>query len=141
MRSQSVVHDRKPKQQSPVASYVSRSFQDRWKDGGPWLKTNEDKTEMFCEWCVEYLPNCKSSFVTGVTTMKKETLVLHSKSKAHMIAEVAHENALKRAKSLSSIDVSGTIEKGLQQIPMVSGKEMATVDPRISDPSHIRPLE
>ena len=97
-----------------------RTFQESWKNGFPWLKASSDssgKTLMFCTWCVEYdKGNSANSFVQGASTMKRETVVKHSRSQCHKQAEEAHVIACRRAQAHSPGEVEGSIEMAVQKM-------------------------
>ena len=103
-----------------------RAFQDDWKKGRPWLATKEDNKIMFCLWCAEHEKNNaeKNSFVCGTSTMKKETVVFHERSKSHLHAQFAHEKMLVRAEAKEPSSVPGSIERGLSTM---KSAELATL--------------
>lgn len=85
---------RKPIQASKprkVAKRVKRHFNENWSRDFQWVRFDEESGLMFCTAC-ERFPNLadkKTKLVQGTDVLKRETLVLHTKSKAHIKCEEA----------------------------------------------------
>ncbi|PIK37367.1 putative zinc finger protein [Apostichopus japonicus] len=68
---------------------VARKFNESWLKDFPWVKYIKESGQMFCSVCEQYphLADKKTKLVQGTDILKRETLVLHSKSKAHFKCE------------------------------------------------------
>ena len=89
-------------------------FQQEWKNDRPWSPNKDGDNVMYCLWCAKYEKQNaeKNSFVDSTSTMKKETVVWHGRSKSHLSAEFAKKEE-EWAELMSATDVSGSTERGL----------------------------
>ena len=85
----------KPIQASKTRKVAKRRFNENWSRDFQWVRFNEESGLMFCSVC-ERFPNIadkKTKLVQGTDVLKRETLVLHAKSKAHIKCEEAKKAA------------------------------------------------
>ena len=63
-----------------------RSFVSSWLETFDWLRYDDDIGEMFCRLCEKFAPEKSSSFVTGCSNFRLDSLRSHQKCAGHVSA-------------------------------------------------------
>ena len=69
------------KRQKTIPTAPSRAFQHIWLNLYDWLEYDKISKNMFCKLCIKIQKT--NSFTSGCTTMKKDNLTKHEKSKGN----------------------------------------------------------
>lgn len=67
---------------------VQRKTLKEWLQSFTWMQFDENSDKVFCRICREFpkiADKKKTKFVEGLTPFKKETLVIHAKSRCHIL--------------------------------------------------------
>ena len=89
--------EKKQKDKTYEAKRRKRSFQEEWKQGGPWLRFDSEAETIFCDYCIKAgVEPEKSTFVKGCTNIKFEAVKYHQGSNSHLFAtrKYLHEKNL-----------------------------------------------